>query len=98
MVEEKANKYRVDNKLKRTLQSKEMIPFLRTNDWEYNKIIRRNRKNMQFKSFNQTTSHIKVNDPLEDNESPKKESKTPQRNNRMFAFLKRKEKSWNQYI
>ena len=35
LMEEKDNKYRIDNRLTRTLEMKEAIPFLRTNDTEY---------------------------------------------------------------
>ena len=40
LVEERDNRWRVDNRLKDTLDSREAIPFLRTNDPEYKEIIK----------------------------------------------------------
>ena len=36
LVEDKTNKYRINENLKKTINDKNMIPFLRTNDEEYN--------------------------------------------------------------
>jgi hypothetical protein len=51
LTEEKDNKYRIDNRLKRTLQMKEAIPFLRTNDNEYKEIIYKKGKKGQMRSI-----------------------------------------------
>ena len=32
LIQDKSNKYRIDENLKKTVDNKEMIPFLRTND------------------------------------------------------------------
>ena len=45
LVEERNNKYKIDDRLKKTLPDREAIPFLRTNDGEYKKIIFRKHRN-----------------------------------------------------
>lgn len=77
LVEEKSNKYRIDERLKQTVDNRAMIPFLRTNDEEYKKIVFNNgRRNMRCHSMNQ--SAVKFNnmegDYEENHMTPRKKS------------------------
>jgi hypothetical protein len=40
LIEDKSNKYKITDKLKKTISDKNQIPFLRTNDDEYYRVIR----------------------------------------------------------
>jgi hypothetical protein len=50
-VEERDNRWKIDNKLKETLDSRKAIPFLRTNDPEYKEIIKTKGKFMILDNF-----------------------------------------------
>lgn len=51
LIEDRTNKYKINEKLKRTIANKNEIPFLRTNDDEYIKLVRPRRGNSFSSSF-----------------------------------------------
>ena len=51
LAEQRDNKWKVDQRLKDTLEMKQAIPFLRTNDPEYKQIIYKKGTNLLVKKF-----------------------------------------------
>jgi hypothetical protein len=107
LVEERDNKWKIDQRLKDTLDMKQAIPFLRTNDPEYKEIVLK--KNKQ--NFRSNTIHGDIGSPLGKtaslNISPDKLSISKQSKGghesgipmgdvkkRVTNFLKRREQNW----
>ncbi len=112
LVEERDNKWRVDQRLKDNLDSKDAIPFLRTNDPEYKEIIYK-KNNSKFRS----NTIQDLASPVSDGNSPSNapsayatspfkmspQKKPPSGNlpnmkHRLSNFLKRREQNWQHYI
>jgi hypothetical protein len=47
-------KYRIPEELKQSIDNKNMIPFLRTNDEDYYKVLAKGRRNYRAHSMNQS--------------------------------------------
>jgi hypothetical protein len=103
LVEERDNKWKIDQRLKDTLEMKQAIPFLRTNDPEYKEIVLK--KNKQ--NFRSNTIHGEMSplgQTVSSNLSPDKLSKhsrihesgipTSDYKSRVTNFLKRREQNW----
>ena len=92
LIQDKSNKYRIDENLKKTVDNKEMIPFLRTNDDEYWKVISKGRRSLQPSAMGRSYYN--------EGSSPKSPMKTQYADtksarSRIAKIIRKKEDGWN---
>lgn len=113
LVEERDNKWKIDQRLKDTLDSREAIPFLRTNDPEYKEIIyKKNNSKFRSNTIHDLSSPMSGNSPsngaasgyatspfkMSPSKKPPTGGDVNNMKHRLSNFLKRREQNWQQYV
>jgi len=100
LIEERDNRWKIDDRLKDTLDSRDAIPFLRTNDPEYKEIITKKGKKSLLNVVYIAGSGSKIMSPMKlaqpksrTNNAPLSDMKA-----RVSNFMKRREQHWQHYI